>query len=415
MTKTMLYQLLLFISLFLGACEKSDPITPDNQEMEQDTIFELVWANRMNFDKEIVNLSNGVSFKDWFIYPGDLDDPSTIMAFNKDTGEKDWELILDEVPGSEIVFMVVHDNLLIAKNAYSLFAIDLETRNLLWYKNLHAIGIRLGRMTLAENNKVYLKADFGFGTSLQILHIFEFDPLTGENRVVYSKSPDNTGIYSCSPPAIWNDPESGKELLIFNLYPDSYAPPEKGAQFLIGVDPSTKEELWSIPIVDQFGSGGGHAPVIVNNIAITGGWDKIFSIDLISKKISWETKFDYPWAVWSKTQRLVVNDKIYANTSQEDVACLDLETGNFIWTNPKGGPNCTDNMLYYEKEDLLVFTSWGYGSVMILDAITGETIHREHRYDNSSFNNDIVYDEERDMFFTSTHKHAIGFKVRRPR
>jgi len=32
----------------------------------------------------------------------------------------------------------------------------------------------------------------------------------------------------------------------------------------------------------------------------------------------------------------------------------------------------------------------------------------------SQFNNDVVYDAESDMFFTSTYKHAIGFKVNRP-
>jgi hypothetical protein len=51
---------------------------------------------------------------------------------------------------------------------------------------------------------------------------------------------------------------------------------------------------------------------------------------------------------------------------------------------------------------------------MVLDALTGETLHREHRYDNSQFNNDVVYDVDRDMFFTSTYKHALGFKVKRP-
>ncbi len=72
-------------------------------------------------------------------------------------------------------------------------------------------------------------------------------------------------------------------------------------------------------------------------------------------------------------------------------------------------------MVYYEKEDLLVFTSWGYGSVMVLDALTGETVHRERPYDNSTYTTDVVYDKERDMFFTSTYKHAIGFKIHKPK
>ena len=52
---------------------------------------------------------------------------------------------------------------------------------------------------------------------------------------------------------------------------------------------------------------------------------------------------------------------------------------------------------------------------MVLDALTGETLWREHRYDDSSYNSDIVYDKERDMFYTSTYDHAIGFKINRPK
>ena len=62
---------------------------------------------------------------------------------------------------------------------------------------------------------------------------------------------------------------------------------------------------------------------------------------------------------------------------------------------------------FYKK----YFCSWGYGSIMVLDALTGKTLHREHRYDNSSYNADVVYDAELDMFFSSTYKHAVGFKV----
>ena len=412
MKKFHLIAILILASLF-WACEKNDPQEPDPPKVEQTPVFELIWATRMDFEKEIVGTDNTQHYEDWLLVGGDIGFPPTIMAFNKDTGEKDWEIVLDQLEGGKIDLMFLYENLLLAHNGYFVFAIDLDTKELLWSKNLKAIGMRLGRMSLTSNGKLYLNADFSFGTAGQVLHIYEFDPFSGENRTVYSASPDSSGIYSCSPPAIWFDEELGKEILIFNLYPDAFGPPQYGVQFFIGVDPETKDELWRIPIVNQFSSGGGHPPAVIDNHAITGAWDMIFSIDLMTKSIAWSTDFGYPWAVWSKTQRLVVDDKVYANSGQEDVACLDLETGIFKWRNPQGGPNCTDNMLYYEKEDLLVFTSWGYGSVMILDALTGKTLHREHRYDNSSYNNDIVYDEGRDMFFTSTYKHAIGFKVHR--
>ena len=406
--------ILILASLF-WACEKNDAQEPDDPKVEQTPVFELIWATRMDFEKEIVGTDNTQHYEDWLLVGGDIGFPPTIMAFNKDNGEKDWEIVLDEIPGGKIYYMFLHENLLLARNGYSVFAIDLDTKALLWEENLKEIGMRLATMSLANNGKLYLKADFSFGTPGQVLHIYEFDPYSGENRMVYGAAPDSTGIYSSSPPAIWFDEDLNKEILIFNLYPDSWSPPEDGAQYLVGADPDTKEELWRIPIVEQFASGGGHPPVIIDNHAITGGWDMIFSIDLQTKSIAWSTDFGYPWAVWSNTQRLVIDNNVYANSGQEDVACLDLETGIFKWRNPQGGPNCTDNILYYEKEDLLVFTSWGYGSVMILDALTGKTLHKEHEYDNSSYNNDIVYDEERDMFFTSTYKHAIGFKVHRPK
>src|SRR5690554_6303142 len=405
---------LILASLF-WACEKPDPLQPDPPKVKQDVAFELIWATRMDFEKEIIGTDLTQQYQDWLLVGGDIGDPPTVMAFNKDTGEKDWEIILDQLPVSKIHLMFQYDNLLLARNGYSVFAVNLDTKELLWEENLKAIGMILGSMSLANNDKLYLNADFAFATPGQVLHIYEFDPYTGENRTVYSLPSDSTGSYSCNPPAIWFDEELGKDILVFNLYPDAFGPPEDGPQFLLGVDPDTKQELWRIPIVEQFSSGGGRPVVIVNDHAITGAWDMIVSINLKTKTIAWNTKFDYPWAVWSKTQRLVVDGKVYANSDQEDVACLDLETGNFIWRNPKGGPNCTPNMLYYEKEDLLVFTSWGYGSVMILDALTGETVHREHRYDNSQYNLDVVYDEERDMFFTCTYKHAIGFKVHRPK
>jgi outer membrane protein assembly factor BamB len=106
-------------------------------------------------------------------------------------------------------------------------------------------------------------------------------------------------------------------------------------------------------------------------------------------------------------------NRLYVNEAGFFVTCLDPVTGRIIWNNTTAGPNSTNNMLYYEKEDLLVFTSWGYGSVMVLDALTGQTLHKEEGYNNDTYNNDVVFDQERDVFCTSTFNHAVGFKVKR--
>jgi len=404
----------LLTSLLFGSCRQPGPFSPDPPIVDQDTVFELVWATRMNYEREIVNLSNGISYNDWFLYPGDLDEPPTIMAFNKDTGEKDWELLLEHLPGREIDYMFRSGDILLARNGHLVFAIDLEFRELLWSKDLKSIGMRLGTTHLASNGNLYHEADFGWQSGFQVQHLFEFDVLTGDYRIVYSNSQDSLGTKSISPPGYAELDET--DMLIFNEFPNADSPPEQATQNLVAIDLDSEEVLWRTEdFTEYFYSNSLHPPIVYDNrIVITGGDWSIYAFDVQTGARLWRYEFDYPWAIWANTNHLIHENRLYVNNGQEDVTCLDPETGELIWNNPKGGPNCTDNMVYYEKEDLLVFTSWGYGSVMILDALTGETLHREHRFDNSSYNNDVVYDEERDMFFTSTYKHAIGFRVRRP-
>ena len=420
--KTIKLFLFILIASLFGACEQADtldlvdPSETIGEQEEPPSPLEMQWVTRMDYEKEIVNLAQGTIYKNWYLRSGDLNEPPTIMAFNKINGDKDWEIVIDELDGSEIKQMHQVDDLLICSNSYHVFAIELSSKELLWNVRLKDQGTRIGRTTIASNGMLYVKADFSFGSPGQVLHLYEFDPYTGENQMVYSKPPDSTGIYSCSPPAIWFDEELDKEILILNLYPDSFAPPEEGAQYLVGVDPDDRyTELFSIPVVEKFSSNGGHPPLIYNNTVFTGGWDEMFCFDLVTKerKLEYKLSTNDPFASWSKTNHLLFNNKLYINETGINVTCLNPFNGIQIWNNPEGGPNSTDNMVYYEKEDLLVFTSWGYGSVMVLDGLTGQSIHREKEYEFSSFNNDVVYDEDLDMFFTSTYKHAMGFKIKR--
>ena len=418
--KTIKLFLFILIASLFGACEQADtldlvdPSEAIGEQEEPPSPLEMQWVTRMDYEKEIVNLAQGTIYKNWYLRSGDLNEPPTIMAFNKINGDKDWEIVIDELDGSEIKQMHQVDDLLICSNSYHVFAIELSSKELLWNVRLKDQGTRIGRTTIASNGMLYVKADFSFGSPGQVLHLYEFDPYTGENQMVYSTPPDSTGIYSCSPPAIWHDPDLGKDILIFNLFPDSFAPPEEGAQYVVGVDPDDRyTELFTIPVVDKFSSNGGHPPIIYNNTVITGGWDNMYCFDLITHEKKWETSFGYPGSIWNKTNHLLYDDRLYVNNSQFDVTCLNPETGTKIWHNTEDAPNCTDNMVYYEQQNLLVFTSWGLGSVMFLDGLTGRLVHRERKYDNSVFNNDVVYDEELDMFFTSTYKHAMGFKIQR--
>src|SRR5690554_2500916 len=184
--KWMSFIITFILASLFWSCEKPTDQLPDRPYIKQDTVFELMWATRLDFEKEIVGTDLTQQYQDWVLVGGDIDDPPTVMAFNKDTGEKDWEIVLNQLEGGKIHLMFQYDNLLLARNGYSVFAINLDTKELLWEENLKSIGMRLGSMSLANNNKLYLNADFAFTTPVQVLHIYEFDPFTGENRTVFS-------------------------------------------------------------------------------------------------------------------------------------------------------------------------------------------------------------------------------------
>jgi len=410
----------LILALFLTglwACGKPDPLPPA-PPTEEEEVFELTWATRMDFEKEIVNLNNGVIYKDWYIYSGDLGFPPTLMAFNLATGDKGWEYVHDGILDSEIDYSYLVDNIYIGITGKGVIAIDVEQRHLLWEIDLHSKGFQIDRGSYGGNMKYFLTVDFGFGTPLQVQHLLEIDILTGEYSMALSLPPDSTGVKGISPPAFWNDPDSNRTLMVLNEYPNVQLPPEKDEQNIMAIDLETKEVVWKTEnFTENFYSNSLHPPIIYKNTVITGGDWSIYAFDVRTGEQLWRMElpgYDYGGQFWTTTNHLLVGDKLFINPLSEEVLCLDPMTGNILWNNPKGGANCTDNMVYYAKEDLLVFTSWGYGSVMVLDALTGETLHEEHRYDDSSYNNDVVYDPVTDMFFTSTYKHAVGFRVHRP-
>lgn len=386
----------------------AEPIEP------KPPLLEVAWATRLDYEKSVISTDNTQHYKDWVITGGDSTDPPKIMAFNKDTGDKDWEFIPSELDGSKIWTSDLLEGTYLACTGRYVLAIDLDRQALKWTHNFKEMDMRIDRQALGANGKLYVTADYRFATSDHQPHLFEFDPETGERHTVYvAPPPDSIGQKSISPPAIWQDGE-GDEYAIFNYRPNAQEPPGDVMQYLMAVNLRTQEELWSTKVNDGFASNGLHPPVLYKDeLAITGGDWSMYGFDLRTGEQRWRYAFDHPWAIWATTNHLIHNNRLYVNNTLADVTCINPQTGAACWHNREGGANCTDNMVYYEPENWLVFTSWGYGSVMVLDAVNGGVLHRERAYAGSAYNNDVVYDPERDMFFTSTFEHAIGFRVNR--
>ncbi|HFD32362.1 MAG TPA: hypothetical protein ENJ28_06635, partial [Gammaproteobacteria bacterium] len=145
----------IMASLFLGACHKPDPVPPNPPVMEQDRVFELVWATRLNFEKEIVATNNTQHYKDWVLVGGDWGDPPTVMAFNKDTGEKDWEYVHQGSVDDVIYVSYVYENIYIGMCSGGIVGIDLDTRTTLWEINLQERNLTRGYKFVEHDGYLY--------------------------------------------------------------------------------------------------------------------------------------------------------------------------------------------------------------------------------------------------------------------
>jgi len=399
----------IILTSILYACGNS---SEQEEVVENPPVFDIQWATLINNEAGLVGSEQQQFYKDHFINYGDIDSTATIYGFNADTGEKDWT---HTYRGADDPFKIHwnlrFENLIIASTQNRFFAFNLDTQEIEWQLNINQLHFRPGVHNLAENNMVYFVVDYFQGTFHEV-RLLEFEPYNGDYRNIYTFEDDSLGFKNVSPPAYFK--KDGEGYLVFNEYEAYDSAPQFGIQNLTAINLETKERLWHRKnISDAYPSNGLYPPVIHNNTVITGGDGTLYAFDLLTGKSKWSFDTGEFTGAWGSTKNLIHNNRLYANPTGFDIYCLNPETGELIWENDVA-PNCTDNMLYYEKEDALVFTSWGYGAVMVLDALTGKLIHRETRYASSEYNNDIAYDPVRDLFFTTTYYHAIAFKLNIP-
>ena len=402
-----------FILMSLAACEDNMPPIEPPPPIEKE-LFDLQWATRMNPDKEIVNLNDGQEYKDWFIYSGDIDDPPTLLAFNKVSGNLDWEYTHEGNVNLKINNSIVVNNIYFGCTGDGIIAFDLDLQMIKWELDYRNFDIYSNWTPVYFNESIYLTIEKGgVGLNSKSAAFVKIDNQTGEFEEVYESVNDEEGLKSLSP--IATSHLGDNTIIYFNERPNAGITPPDVRQELVAYDITNQVEIWRVNVTDGFASNGLHPPIIYEDLVITGGDWSMYAFDIHTGEQKWKTEIspESPVGNWTKTNHLIYDDRLYVNQTEFHITCLNPLTGDIIWDSLEA-PNCTDNMLYYEKEDYLVFTSWGYGSVMVLDALTGETVHREHRYDESQYNNDVVYDEELDMFFTSTYKHAVGFKINAP-
>lgn len=413
--------LILSIIICQFACNSSqDSIEPNGglDHSSEHSIFDTVWhAPLMYSDQQDIVMGHDkvFLFNDNLISFGDLYEIMSIYAYDKHTGAVDWYYEYEGWDNTDVVDAYQSEHLLTIVTGKRVLGFDLIRREIIW-----EISMRVPVSNWTENpgviyeGKFYLPALFAYQSMNEEARMIEIDIHSGAYRTVISHPMDSAGRYDYSAPCIWEDSQSDRKYMCFNIFPGyDIGSPNEQNQNIACYDYNTGDLIWEQPhFTNNYPSNANHPPVIYEDLVITGGDYSIYAFDVHTGELRWSHKEGDKFGLWTNTAHFLKKDRLYINSVLHEVSCLDPATGALIWTHPRGGANCANDMSYHPEHDYLVFTSWGRGSIVVLDGLTGEELHEEHLWDRKVFTDNVVYDEETDAFYTTTYQDAICFRLR---
>jgi len=408
---------ILTLVMFLLACEKEHDTIIAPPAVIKKEFLERVWIKQINNGKGVVGTDYTEQYKNLVLATGDLSDPFTIYAFDKVTGEKVWRYYNDLGKiKHKISNAIVYQNLYIGITGIGIVAVNLDNQQLAWEVDFAPWDGFLGSSLVIRDGYLYHFITSALQTTAQSSILLKIDLSNGKTQVLLNIPSDSIGVRFYSPPVFYDDPTTGRTLMICNHYPNWDDVPQSVSQYLVARDLATMEIVWSTHLTDTYGGNSLFPPVISGDIVMTGSSWFFNGLDARTGKIKWRTPIPgyTRWDIWTGTGHLVQGDRVYVNPKGFPVTCIEIATGRILWSNPEGGPNCTPNMLY--QDGMLVFTSWGYGSVMFLDGNTGAILHRERPLTSNSddtYSNNTIYDPVLDMYFTTSYRNVVAFKLKK--
>jgi outer membrane protein assembly factor BamB len=311
-------------------------------------------------------------------------------------------------------------NIILLNTLREFIALDLDTRQVLWQENFRNQGFNADNGMTVTDHDVYIVwntyKDWGLYPKDSVV-IFKYDIKSGFKEKIYGFGlEEGKWEPSLSEVCFWQDPVTKDSILLVNKNgSNARTTPQEQPTDFYAINIRTKKIMWRQEKYCPISSELTYSPVIYGDDVIVAGDWSIYSFDILTGKLNWRTQFPEfgNFGAFGTTQHLLVGDRLFVNPIGFDIMCLNANNGKVIWHNKTDAPNCREVMHYYK--DLLLYTSWGYGSVMVLDALTGQKIHKQTPPDKSTFHTDIAYDPVTDMFFAQTYTSIYGFKINKPK
>ena len=386
---------ILLVTFLLSGCNKPNHPTPPLPE-PPDNGYQpiIIWESEITNNGNFVSSINPILVNDLIItssqsYSGYNDNKEMVLAFDKDSGNKQWEWEDYIRPGNQTIGLAegvaLIDNTLLISSAQDNYAININSGTTIW-----ATETEEGRARISTfGTKVFHVARYGNSPRSDSAKTFMCDYSNGQWQEIYKISGVDYNPALYLPVGYIN--EEGDTLLIFQNQGITFNP--SGERVDLHCYNLTQDSLlWYKPNFTPSGSSNIRAPIVEGDLVYFGGkWD-FYCIDILSGEVIWTHNFYWDY---QGSNFLIYNDLIITNLDNGDLIAIDKNSGEQVWVNEALSGCCVELRIYGDR------IYFGNSDLFIVEANTGDLLYKFDSPHNGRFDSGIAVDIENKKMYAS--------------
>jgi outer membrane protein assembly factor BamB len=371
---------------------------------------DTLWSVPLSKGEETLSM-DPILYKNLVIYSAN-DSSSTskskLIAFNKETGKKEWEWInknesSGRIRGSD---SYLYNNILVLPifgKPYQIVALNLDNGLQIWH---HTSPEAVSWQLAGSGNLVFhIRGNFDRMKD----EIFVADVNTGNWQSVYAASNVNAPIFINGMFAYKNKDAKHYLTFLVGKYKDFQFSGTESTIFKYSIDSNKmiyQKPLDFLPKTSQ---------PFLEAVALNQFWlSNDPALALREADGAKQAEFGVPFGVSTTTGKIkIVSNKLLMPTVNK-LVCFDATTGHFLWQESGNTSGSPSRMLYYEN--VIYYTSGGNGNFHAMNATTGQEIYNQKSPDKKAngqggFDSAITLDTLNRRIYTASYFSAICYKM----
>ena len=412
--------LYFILTTLIFSCEKGAPVPiPEPQPM--DSTYVLKWNTKLEFNHGYLT-DWGFIYKNEFVIGAvDLDSVGhdRLISFDKFTGLKLWDFVINKEKGGWRGFanIVQKENILIISTLTGLFGYNIDTRSIIWSKVHEVTGEDGDRNLGVIDDYVYTEVSTGIYVTIGYKSkLVRFNVSTGQREDIYQYIHPKGWSVSYSQPVQFIDAMTGDTILLFKRYYSS-SENAKLPSDLVAYNLSKKEVLWEQDAFSPLSSSEFYPSNIVGDDALVVSDNSVYKYDIMTGELLWKQSLgsnpNTLLGFFRMAQPTLYDGKLFLQENARPFYCIDVETGNVIWTNSDASSSPSRNMII--NKDMIINCAGGRARIRGYDLANGFTFMSAKSPGEGGNETSVAYDAETDTYFSQDFHSAFAFKVNKPK